>query len=590
MTQPTLSHDSVEYVQSFQTSAISSGVPHASLLGNDSPSGLDASPYIVSEYEAMHYYAGISPVPPKLIWRTGGLKYPWVKPEGPEACRIVKEIRGVFGHKLNTVWKAVGPLIPDVLKTHKVHWSSIDVARFITIEEGDEKLRGPVVIWVGVYSDSLLGEIDKAANEILNLLARYDIDDVEVEYRESIYKRSVGPNLLRSVSNINTTVDVRGPLTTALGLPITTSHRPYAQGNMGLYVAEGGDSDKVLGLTCHHVLFQTDEKENQDYLLKAGEPLMYVQLLGNGHFEKLLDSIKERIRRHRNMIPLYKTQIQGSERRMKGDDDDEQVAEATKGLRTYQRMLEETIQAIEDLEKFNEKVKKDWSDPSQRIIGHIRTSPARSVLVGEVGFSEDWGTFQLDGTKFRHAFKGNFMDLGAFSFISLKVVSSNVLYSGTDITPDKFISMMSLHEDKPTFKYPDGRLFPLSGMITEELMRAPDMLDQDNERCLFVIKNGGSTGVTIGRATGCESFTNDKDEVIAKEWAIFNYNRKSDVFSDLGDSGSIIVDRFGRIGGLLTSSTGMTKTSDVTYATPMWWLWPRIKEHFPNAHLNPITI
>ena len=411
----------MEYIQSSGTSAISSEVPHVSLLGNDSPSGLDASPYVVSEYEAMHYYTGISPAPPKLVWRTGGLKYPWVKPEGHEACRILKEIRGVFGHKLNAVWKTVGPLIPDVLKTHKVHWSSIDVARFITIEEGDEKFRGPVVIWVGVYPDSLLGGVDKAANEILDLLARYDIDDVEVEYRESIYKRLVGPDLLRSVSNINTTVDVRGPLTTALGLPIATSDRHYAQGTMGLYFAEGGDSDKVLGLTCHHVLFQTDEKENKDYLLQAGEPLMYVQLLGNGHFEKLLDSIKERIRRHSNMISFYNVQIQGSERWMKGDDD-EQDEEATRGLRTYQGMLEETIQAIKDLEKFNEKVKKDWSDPSQRIIGHIRTSPARSVLVGEDGFNEDWGAFQLDGAKFRHTFKGNFIDLGTFLFISLKVV------------------------------------------------------------------------------------------------------------------------------------------------------------------------
>ena len=153
-----------------------------------------------------------------------------------------------------------------------------------------------------------------------------------------------------------------------------------------------------------------------------------------------------------------------------------------------------------------------------------------------------------------------------------------------------FISMMCPHEDKPSFKYPKDRLLPLSGMVTEELMRAPNMLDHKNESCLFVIKNGGTTGVTIGRATGCESLTNDKDEVIAKEWAIYNYNNKSDVFSDHGDSGSIIVDGFGRIGGLLTSGTGMTKTSDVTYATPMWWLWPRIKKHFPNAHLDPITI
>jgi hypothetical protein len=409
--------------------AVSKCEATSSHVTDDSPSGFNSSPYLVSKYEAMHYYAGISPTPPKLVWRTGSSKYPWVKPKGPEACRIFKEIRGVFGHKLNAVWKAVGPLVRDVLKTHKVRWSSIDVARFITIEEGDEKIRGPVVIWVGVYPDSLLGEVAyKAANDILDLLARYKIDDVEVEYRESIYKRSVGPDLLRSVSNVNTTVDVRGPLTTALGLPISASHRPYAQGTMGLYFAEGGDSDKVLGLTCHHVLFEAEraeENKNKDYLLKAGEQLMYVQLLGDRRFDKLLYSIQERIRRHQDMIPVYKARIQGSERRLEGDDE-EQNAEATKSLKTNREMLGEAIQAIKDLEKFNEKVRKDWSDPSQRNIGHIHTSPALSVLVGEEGFTEDWGAVELDGAKFRHAFKGNVIDLGAFSFISLKVVYLNV--------------------------------------------------------------------------------------------------------------------------------------------------------------------
>jgi hypothetical protein len=52
------------------------------------------------------------------------------------------------------------------------------------------------------------------------------------------------------------------------------------------------------------------------------------------------------------------------------------------------------------------------------------------------------------------------------------------------------------------------------------------------------------------------------------EWAIYNYDNTSGVFSALGDSGSIIVDGLGRI-GLLTGGTGRTlTTSDVTYANP----------------------
>ena len=71
------------------------------------------------------------------------------------------------------------------------------------------------------------------------------------------------------------------------------------------------------------------------------------------------------------------------------------------------------------------------------------------------------------------------------------------------------------------------------------------------------------------------------------EWAVINYDAKSGAFSGPGDSGSIIVDTCGRIGGMLTGSCGRVGRSDVTYATPFWWLLERIRDNgFPNAHLD----
>ena len=46
------------------------------------------------------------------------------------------------------------------------------------------------------------------------------------------------------------------------------------------------------------------------------------------------------------------------------------------------------------------------------------------------------------------------------------------------------------------------------------------------------------------------------------EWGIINYGSKSDIFSEPGDSGSIIADIYNRIGGILTGGSGKTKTSD----------------------------
>jgi hypothetical protein len=144
-----------------------------------------------------------------------------------------------------------------------------------------------------------------------------------------------------------------------------------------------------------------------------------------------------------------------------------------------------------------------------------------------------------------------------------------------------------------TFRYPNDRLLKLRGIIPEKEMCNPSMLDHDGEQCLFVIKKGNRTNITIGQATGIfsyirEYFPNNTHHT-SREWAILPYDSKSGAFSALGDSGAIIVDGLGRIGGLLTGGSGQTVSSDVTYATPFFWLMGRIQDNgFPQAHINPV--
>ena len=52
-----------------------------------------------------------------------------------------------------------------------------------------------------------------------------------------------------------------------------------------------------------------------------------------------------------------------------------------------------------------------------------------------------------------------------------------------------------------------------------------------------------------------------------------------------GDSGSIMVDAHGKFVALLTGGTGPTDSSDVTFGTPMHWLWDIIKAQFSGASL-----
>jgi len=69
------------------------------------------------------------------------------------------------------------------------------------------------------------------------------------------------------------------------------------------------------------------------------------------------------------------------------------------------------------------------------------------------------------------------------------------------------------------------------------------------------------------------------------EAAVYSYDNDSGPFSKRGDSGSIIVDALGKFVALLTGGTGLTDSSDITFGSPMYWLWEIIKVEFPGACL-----
>jgi hypothetical protein len=159
------------------------------------------------------------------------------------------------------------------------------------------------------------------------------------------------------------------------------------------------------------------------------------------------------------------------------------------------------------------------------------------------------------------------------------------------MSPEEFTRKCFARDDANwSFKYPDNRRLPLRGTIPDQQMRHPDVFDVNREPCLLVMKSGNTTGTTLGRANGVFSIVREyypRDMNInqtSMEWTIFGYDRKSGAFSEPGDSGSIIADIKGRIGGMLTGGSGKTEALDITYATPFEWLFKRIKAAFPNAH------
>jgi len=196
--------------------------------------------------------------------------------------------------------------------------------------------------------------------------------------------------------------------------------------------------------------------------------------------------------------------------------------------------------------------------PESRVLGHAILSPPIGLNVGKEGCTEDWAVIAIDASKIdRTNFIGNAIDLG------------------THIPADTLKRMMYPDIRNPaSFKYLDDRLLRLKGTITKSEMRHPTAIDHAGEPCLMVMKRGKATGLTVGRANGIRPYTRYYSNITgtSTEWAILPLDSDSGPFSDKGDSGAVIVDGLGRIGGLLTAGAGITDSTDITYASPIGFL------------------
>ena len=120
------------------------------------------------------------------------------------------------------MWHQLGERIYKHFDSREFKWTSIDPVRF---SEG-EKESGLLFLWVGVMRGTLSPDDAKdAAVRCKEILLEYDIVDVEIAFRESIFTQFAAPQLLDHVSSVNPTADVRGQFTPALGLPIAP--RPF---------------------------------------------------------------------------------------------------------------------------------------------------------------------------------------------------------------------------------------------------------------------------------------------------------------------------------------------------------------------------
>lgn len=531
-------------------------------------------PEVPSLEEAGLYYYGL-PSRPRLVART--TTTPWAPLTGPEAYATAKELRPIGDHKdLKKAWWHYG--IPqkliDLLDTMEIKWTSIDAVRIACV--GDA--HAPAIIWLGVMHKSLSGEKGvKLAAKCKELLLEHGIQDVDCEIRESEVFKSAGPKLLRwgASDDSDVTTNIRIPLTTTLGQPISTVDTPCVEGTLGFFIQRTESHKKLFAVTAAHVVDNRGKDDSKTYHHKqASQSAQKVTLPAENGYSRLLNNIKGEIEGGELVLDLCERKIKAFE----GKDNPEAVAVCTKAQNT----LDETKKDQETFQSFEREVRAKWDKPENRVLGYTLLSPPIVLGAAPNGYSEDWAIIEVDLDKFdAENFEGNIIDLG------------------TEIDPGTFTIMMNPNpRNHPSFQYPVDRLLRLRDTIPIEELRAPMSLDENGEQCLMVIKRGSTTGLTIGRANQLESFArtywDDGTTQTSKEWPILPRNKESGAFSLKGDSGAAIADGKGRLGGMLTGGTAysddnpFSDTFDITYATPIDPLLSSFQHHgFGMVNLNP---
>jgi len=522
----------------------------------------------LSDLEAMRYYYGLwsNPV---LVARTG--KDTWQPPTGPEAYFQPKELRPVGNHIIKDIWPdTLAFQIHDILNSNSVKWTSTDVVRIGFIGT----LGAPVCIWVGVIPNTL-SRMDglTVAQQCRQLLVANGIHDVEVEIRESVVTRYVGPKLEMPAPPSDPTAELVEPLTSTLGSFISNVKTPNIVGTGGFYVS---DSESNLYLvTARHVVLKVEEVENKTYLYKPnGQPRVNIALFGNDGFDTFVQQIQKAISDQRMIIELEESRIKYA---LEGGDSGGHkigVGQAVRMLEGAKRHVQEAKDALVALTKLEKEVVNGWRDMKDRIIGHLYFAPPIQLRAGDYKYTQDYALIKIDPSKLdAKNFTGNMIDLG------------------TKIPSYEFQELMFPHpENRHRFKYPANRLMKVQGIISDNEISNPTMLDENGDPCLFVMKRGYTTGLTLGRANNIHSFVRNYFDngatQTSREWPICPYNKRLAPFSSQGDSGAAIVDCQGRIGGLLTGGGGGTDSTDITYATPISFIMDSLKNNKLNVTIE----
>ena len=518
------------------------------------------------------YYFGLASQP-LLLARTSRTSTRVCPPLGPDICLQPKQLRNVGKHQVVDKWDdAMAAEVFKILEAYSVQWTSVELFR---IGHGGQDM--PVILWIGVRPGTLtdkygasLPAAGKVAVACRGVFRKHGILDVECEIKESeVYRGGAGPALVKPSTHSSPIVDIAVFFAPTIGTCIAPAVKGRTpEGTLGFYVTFPNHPGKVYGVTCRHVLFPSrggSGEPNKLYSHKnRSEPRRQVILPGDRFLGILKERAKEGREVQQNIVDAQRKKLAALvEREGQDPDRGQAIQDIIKGA---QKTIGDFDQWIRDLDN-------KWKDQKNRVVGHVVYAPPISTEDPPHNYTLDWCLYEVDLEKIKD-FSGNVIDLG-HEGMGGKIGSA---MNPNIRNPYKFAPL-------------SDRQWPIQNTcIPLDEMKHPKTFDENNSPALSVLKRGRATGVTCGVANEIESYIRTYAEVgsfKSKEWAIVGFDEPFNPFSKNGDSGALVVDAQGRMGGMLTGGSGKSVVIDVSYATPMVVLLKDMEKHgWPNANTN----
>jgi len=496
-----------------------------------------------------HYYAGL-PSRPLLLAST--------RPDAllaPPSSRfaVQKHLYPIaLDHSICSVWdKTIAPFVMRLIDSHYTDGGvCIDAVRI-----GYNQEDAITTIWIGLprnaLSPQLAGTIVKAIKDFS--LAK-GADQFEVEMRSTSVEQL---SKLIDPDDLNAQLyRLADPFCLTLGTPISTANDPHYIGTGGIFISLP-NHDHLFMVTAQHVVSHDGNAERSPF---SDQAPISIRLDVPKRFLERQREVEQKIADSAAMIALTESRIDQARQK---DRDCSRLEENHQFLTKSHSVLKEWSRRLDT----------EFGNESLRTFAHAFAFPPRRYNVGGAednsqsasGYTEDWAVVATD----------------------VELDESNV--NSIRLTDDEDRTLARRYPDqKPQLDDNVLDSLKVTGFLSEEELATGSFA---------VLMRGASSSLRLGVTNGVKSYVRiDSGQIRqwSKEVSILNLSESgrysyAGQFSKEGDSGATVVDRMGRICGVLTSGANQDekvpieegsrefKAVDVTYVTPWWWIVERMR-------------